>query len=153
YQAALDQALELVNYKHWRTLQRERRAYDNALPIGIGLATFVETSGDRGTIPATFQEAATVRIRLDGSVLVQNAVAHNGQGHFTAFAQIAASVFQLPAEKVEVQMNDSALPGYSIGTFGSRVTQVAGSTVLLAAEAARAKALQVAAQVLEAAPA
>jgi carbon-monoxide dehydrogenase large subunit len=153
YQAALDQALELVNYEHWRMLQRERRASDHVSPIGIGLATFVETSGDRGNIPAAFQEAATVRIRRDGSVLVQNAVAHNGQGHFTAFAQIAASVFQLPAEKIEVQMNDSALPGYSIGTFGSRVTQVAGSTVLLAAEAARAKALQVAAQVLEAAPA
>jgi len=49
-------------------------------------------------------------------------------------------------------MNDSSLPGFSIGTFGSRITQVAGSAVLLAAEAVRAKALQVAAQVLEAAP-
>lgn len=49
-------------------------------------------------------------------------------------------------------MNDTSLPGFSIGTYGSRITQVAGSAVLLAAEAVRAKALQVAAQVLEAAP-
>jgi len=51
-----------------------------------------------------------------------------------------------------VRMNDSSLPGYSIGTFGSRIAQTAGSAVLLAAEAARDKALQVASRVLEAAP-
>src|SRR5207248_10655012 len=45
------------------------------------------------------------------------------------------------------------LPGFSMGTFGSRTTQVAGSAVLLAAEAVRAKALQVAGQILEATPA
>jgi carbon-monoxide dehydrogenase large subunit len=49
-------------------------------------------------------------------------------------------------------MNDSALPAFSVGTFGSRVTQVAGSAVLLAAEAAREKALQVAAEMLEVGP-
>jgi aerobic carbon-monoxide dehydrogenase large subunit len=84
---------------------------------------------------------------------VQSGVAHNGQGHFTAFAQIAAAALHLPASKVEVCMNDSTLPGYSIGTFGSRVTQVAGSAVLLAAEAVKEKALQLAAQLLEASPA
>jgi carbon-monoxide dehydrogenase large subunit len=46
-------------------------------------------------------------------------------------------------------MNDTDLPGFSMGTFGSRVMQVAGSAVLLAAEAVREKALQVAARVLE----
>ena len=50
-------------------------------------------------------------------------------------------------------MNDSSLPGYSVGTFGSRVTQVAGSAVLLAAQAVKEKAVQLAAHVLEAAPA
>ncbi len=59
----------------------------------------------------------------------------------------------LPATQVEVRMNDSTLPAYGIGTYGSRTIQVAGSAVLLAAEAVKAKALQLAAQVLEAAPA
>jgi aerobic carbon-monoxide dehydrogenase large subunit len=73
------------------------------------------------------------------------------QGHFTAFAQIAASTLHLPASKIVVQMNDSALPAFGFGTFGSRTMQVAGSAVLLASEAVRDKALKVAAQVLEAA--
>ena len=99
------------------------------------------------------REAATVRIRRDGTALVQSGVSHNGQGHFTTFAQIAATTLNLPASKVEVRMNDTGLPGYSIGTYGSRVTQVAGSAVLLATDAVREKAIQLAARVLEAAPA
>ncbi len=45
------------------------------------------------------------------------------------------------------------MPGFSIGTFGSRVTQIAGSAVLLAAEAVREKAIHVAARDLEVDPA
>ncbi len=83
---------------------------------------------------------------------MQSAVASNGQGHFTLFAQIAAAVFHLPDSQVEVHMNDSGLPAYSIGTFGSRITQTGGTVVFLAAEAVREKALQVASRVLEASP-
>jgi carbon-monoxide dehydrogenase large subunit len=99
------------------------------------------------------REAATARIRSDGSVLIQSGVAHNGQGHFTAFAQIAAAALNMPASNIEVRMNDANLPGYSIGTFGSRITQVAGSAVQLATQAVKEKALQLASHVLEAAPA
>src|SRR2546421_9843436 len=154
YQAALDRALELADYTGWRAKQREYRESANSRLLGIGLSTFIEFSGDNALPPAgTPLEAATVRIRRDGTALVQSGVSHNGQGHFTTFAQIAATTLNLPASKVEVHMNDTALPGYSIGTYGSRVTQVAGSTVLLAAEAVREKAIQLAARVLEAAPA
>src|SRR5207245_7599714 len=69
--------------------------------------------------------------------------------HFTAFAQIVAKIFGMPGSRVEVCMNDTDLPGFSSGTFGSRVTQIAGSAVLLAAEAVREKALQIAARELE----
>ena len=154
YQAALDRALELADYTGWRAKQREYRQISNPRLLGVGLASFIELSGDSVAPPPNApREAATVRIRSDGSALVQSAVAHNGQGHFTAFAQIAANALNMPAANIEVQLNDSTLPGYSIGTFGSRVTQVGGSAVLLAAQAVKAKALQLAAQVLEAAPA
>jgi carbon-monoxide dehydrogenase large subunit len=151
YQAALDRVLELGDYQGWRVKQRERRATHSDKLLGIGLATVVELSGDGGTMPGP-REAATVRIRNDGTILVQSGVSHNGQGHFTAFAQIAASILHVADEQVEVQMNDTTLPAFSIGTFGSRVTQTGGSAILLAAEAVREKALQVATHVLEAAP-
>src|SRR6266571_688174 len=154
YQAALDRVLELADYAGWRAQQRKYRETTNSKLLGIGLSTFIEFSGDNAApMTGAPREAATVRIRRDGSALVQSGVSHTGQGHFTAFAQVAATALDLPATKVEVRMNDSALPGYSAGTFGSRVTQVAGSVVLLAAEAVKEKALQLAAHVLEAAPA
>lgn len=154
YAVALDRALELADYAGWRAQQKERCAANSAKLLGIGISTFTEVSGGslgppRSGIP---QEAATVRIRRDGAILVQSGVATNGQGHFTAFAQIAATTFNLPGSQVEVQMNDTALPAYGIGTFGSRTTQVSGTAVLLAAEATRDKAFQVAGQLLEAAP-
>ncbi|GAC1521524.1 MAG: hypothetical protein NVS3B14_22890 [Ktedonobacteraceae bacterium] len=154
YQAALDRALELADYSGWRARQRAYRESGNRKLLGIGLASFIELSGDSFAPSANMpREAATVRIRGDGTALVQVGVAHNGQGHFTALAQIAARILHLPATKVEVRMNDSTLPAYSMGTFGSRITQMAGSAALLAAEAVKSKALQLASQVLEAAPA
>ncbi|HEY6540899.1 MAG TPA: xanthine dehydrogenase family protein molybdopterin-binding subunit, partial [Ktedonobacteraceae bacterium] len=154
YRAALDRALELGDYAGWRAKQREYRQSTINKLLGIGLASFIELSGDNFAPPANApREAAAVRIRSDGSALVQSGVAHNGQGHFTAFAQIAANVLNMPASQIEVRMNDSSLPAYSIGTYGSRVTQVAGSAVLLATQAVKEKAVQLAAHVLEAAPA
>jgi len=94
-----------------------------------------------------------VRILRDGTILVQSGVAANGQGYFTAFAQLAATVFHLPGSKVEVRMNDTDLPAFGYGTFASRTLQTAGTAVLLAAEAAREKALRVAARLLEVDPA
>lgn len=154
YVAALKRTLELGDYAGWRAKQRAYRQHDQSKLLGIGLASFIELSGDSfAPPPGAPREAATVRIRSDGSALVQSGVAHNGQGHFTAFAQIAASALNMPASSIEVQLNDSSLPAYSVGTFGSRITQVAGSAVLLAAQTVKEKAVQLAAHVLEAAPA
>jgi carbon-monoxide dehydrogenase large subunit len=154
YQAALERALQLADYPGWRAKQRENRAAHSGRLLGLGLTSFIEVSGDGGPLPPNMpREAATVRILRDGTVLVQSGVSHNGQGHFTAFAQIAANILGLPVDKVEVRMNDSDLPAYSMGTYASRVTQVAGSAIMLAAEAVKAKALQLTAQLLEASPA
>jgi carbon-monoxide dehydrogenase large subunit len=150
YQAALERVLEIGDYTGWRAKQRQYRAASRIL--GLGLASFIELSGDAFNPPNAPREAATVRIRRDGSVLLQCGVAHNGQGHFTALAQIVSMALNVPPTNVEVQMNDSDLPGYSIGTYSSRITQIAGSAALLAAEAVKEKALLLASDVLEAAP-
>src|SRR5260370_19822388 len=116
YQAALDRTLELADYAGWRANQREYRKATNSRLLGIGLASFIELSGDSFVPPSNApREAATVRLRRDGSVLVQSPVAHHGQGHFTAFAQLARPSLTLPASKVVVRMDDIALPGYSTG--------------------------------------
>ncbi len=149
YRDALEKALKLVDYAGWRAKQRERREMSSKKLLGIGLSSFIELTGDSFSIPGALQEAATVRIRQDGTILVQSGVAHTGQGHFTAFAEIVAKIFDISGSQVEVFMNDTSVPGFSTGTFGSRVTQIAGSAVLLAAEAVREKVIHVAARELE----
>ncbi len=149
YQAALDKALALADYEGWRERQRERRSKNERMLLGIGVSTFIETTGGPSRRDSP-EEAATVRILSDGTILVQSAVAHNGQGHFTTFAQIVAQIFDVPGSQVEVALNDSALPGYSAGTNASRITQTSGIAIHLAAEAVREKALRLAASVLEA---
>lgn len=152
YREALEKAVALADYAEWRERQRERRAHPDQKPLGIGVTSFVEITGGLIPPPGAPQEAATVRIRTDGSLLVQTGVAANGQGHVTTFAQIAASVFDMPGALVAVGLNDSELPGFSMGTFGSRTVQLSGSAVLLAAQAVREKALKLAADHMEAAP-
>lgn len=153
YALALDRLLELADYKGWRQQQRARRETGDAHLLGIGISTFTEASGGSVVFRGMPQESATVRIRANGTILVMSGVSHNGQGHFTAFAQIAAGVLAVPAGQVEVRMNDTDLPAFSVGTFGSRITQSGASAVLLAAEAVREKALHVAGRILEASPA
>lgn len=149
YQAALDKALALSDYAGWRERQRQQRAQSSSKLLGIGVSTFIETTGGPSRRQGP-EEAATVRILRDGTILVQSAVAHNGQGHFTTFSQIAAEVFEVPGSQVEVLLNDASLPGYSTGTNASRITQISGSAIHLAAQKVRTKAFQVASQVLEA---
>ncbi len=155
YQIALDRALTLAEYEAWRTKQRERRASHKTTLLGIGLSTFIESTGFSlgPNRPGVLYESATVRILQDGNILVQSGVAANGQGYFTAFAQIVATLFHLTGSNVEVRMNDSDLPAFGYGTFASRTLQTAGTAVLLAAEAVREKALRVAAQLLGSDPA
>ena len=68
------------------------------------------------------------------------------------FAQIVADELGVPIGDVEVVTGDTRAFGYAVGTFASRAAVMSGSAVALAAREARAKALRVAADALEASP-
>lgn len=144
YAAALDKALELVDYDACREEQRRRLESDDAL-LGIGVACYVETSG-RGS------EFGSVTVEDDGSVTVVTGSVPHGQGHETAWAQIAASVLGVPMASVRVVHSDTARVDHGVGTFGSRSLQLAGSAVHDAADAVLAQAKELAAELLEASP-
>jgi carbon-monoxide dehydrogenase large subunit len=73
-----------------------------------------------------------------------------GQGHQTAFAQIAADELGVRFEDVEVVAGDTRRMPYAVGTFASRAAVMSGSAVALTARMVRAKALRIAAEALEA---
>jgi len=145
YEAALDEALRLARYDEL-VVERERRRADGAAPLlGIGVACYVETSGRGG-------EFGSVEVNADGSITVVTGSVPQGQGHETAWAQIAAAAMSVPFEAVRVVHSDTAVVDHGTGTFGSRSAQLAGSAVREAAAVVVDRARDLAAELLEASP-
>ncbi len=143
YRAALDRALELVDYPALRRQQQERRRAGGN-PIGIGLASYVEICGFGPW------EAGEVKVEADAHVVVRTGTSPHGQGHQTSWAQIAGEILQIPLEDVQVVHGDTDLVAEGIGTFGSRSAPVGGSAVFQTSVTVREGARAIAAHLLEA---
>ena len=89
--------------------------------------------------------SAVVRMEADGTAVVLVGSTEVGQGQRTAFAQIAAEVLAMPAERVTCQGTDTGFTPYDRSTGASRSTTIAGLAVLRAAEAIRNDLLSIAA--------
>jgi len=115
--------------------------------IGLGIALFVE---DTGLGP---YEGIRVRVDPVGRVFVFSGTSSQGQAHETTLAQIVADGLSVPLDQVIVVPGDTAGLPYGVGTFASRVAVLGGASAAHAADEVRKKALAVAADHLEAAPA
>ncbi|AQZ60366.1 Carbon monoxide dehydrogenase large chain parolog without usual motifs [[Actinomadura] parvosata subsp. kistnae] len=114
--------------------------------LGIGIGCYVEGTG------VGPYEGGHVQITSDGRVHVSTGLTSQGQGHETAFAQIAATELGVPIERVSVVTGDTRRFGYAVGTFASRAAVVSGNAIALACRKVREKALRIAADALEADP-
>jgi carbon-monoxide dehydrogenase large subunit len=115
-----------------RAVEPEHRA-DQRVVVGTGFALYVERSG------GVF-ESADVTVGADGRVVVRSSTRPHGQGHDTAFAQIAADRLGVPLDDVELRFGDSAEAPAGIGTFGSRSLTMGGSAVAVAVDEIAEKA-------------
>lgn len=142
YEANLQRALEVSGYEKLRARQREAKSKGRLL--GIGVATYVEVCGFGPSYPQT----ASLTVSNEGKVTVTVGSNPHGQGHITAFAQIAADELGIDMGDVVVQHGDtSALPWGTI-TAGSRSAVVGGTAVLLSARKVRIKMSKIAAKML-----
>jgi aerobic carbon-monoxide dehydrogenase large subunit len=149
-------ALALADYDHFA--KRRADAARRARLRGIGMACYVESSGVApsrfaGALGGRvgFYEAASIRVEPDGAVRASLGTHNHGQGHATTFAQILASKFGVPVERVEVIEGDTDAVPYGTGTFGSRSIAVGGSALDRAADKIVAKGKLIAGHLLEAA--
>ncbi len=147
YEGALDLVLESAGYAELRDEQRRRRDAGGARQLGIGLATYVEITN--GIDEAEF---GAVTITPEGKAIARTGSFSHGQGHETTFAMIVAARLGLPVEDVTVEKGDTDNVPRGTGTYGSKSTQLGGSTVSMAAEGVVEQAKQLAADLLEAAP-
>jgi xanthine dehydrogenase YagR molybdenum-binding subunit len=102
--------------------------------IGLGMAT--------ATYRATRNQAgARVRLRADGTAVVETSAADMGPGTYTSLTQIACEALELPPEKVRVTIGDSDFPR-APPHGGSQTLASVGSAVLAACRSARATQLE-----------
>jgi xanthine dehydrogenase YagR molybdenum-binding subunit len=86
---------------------------------------------------------ARVTLNGDGSALVEAAAHDIGTGTYTVMAQVAADTIGLTVDRVTVRLGDTRLPE-SHPAIGSSTTANATAAVMLAAQAAREKAIELA---------
>jgi carbon-monoxide dehydrogenase large subunit len=142
YQATLEKAAALIGYdKFVREEQPGLRA--EGRHVGIGLVSFVETTG------VGPYEGARVTVETDGRVSVATGVGTQGQGHFTSFAQIVAEQLGLDVRNVRMVTGDTAEFHWGTGTFASRGSVVAANAIYAAAVAVRKKILRQASKALD----
>jgi CO/xanthine dehydrogenase Mo-binding subunit len=91
---------------------------------------------------------ATVRIQVDGSVLVLANSVEIGQGVRAVLAKVAADTLRQPLDRIHVAPPDTLTTPFDWGTGASRSTVIMGLAVERAAADARDKLLAMAADVL-----
>jgi xanthine dehydrogenase YagR molybdenum-binding subunit len=121
----------------WDKRKPEPRSMrDGRYLVGQGVAAAIYTHW-------RWPAKARVTLRRDGSALVESGMHEIGGGTYTVMRQVAADALGLPPDKVDVRLGDTRLPE-SHAAIGSSTMANAGSSVLLAANAVRDKAIAVA---------
>ncbi|HZC97660.1 MAG TPA: xanthine dehydrogenase family protein molybdopterin-binding subunit, partial [Bradyrhizobium sp.] len=114
----------------WRNRPRTPQR-DGDWIIGHGMASCL-----MGTF--RFPSRAQVRLRRDGTAVVESGTQDIGTGVTTIFPQIAADILGIPASRIDMKLGDTTLPEAG-PTYGSSSTMGVGAAVLAAAEDVRSK--------------
>ena len=142
YERCQSALLDAIDYASFAERQKAARAEGRYL--GIGIANYVKSTG-RGPF-----ETGLVRIGTSGKISVYTGATAMGQGFHTAMAQICADQLGVDPKDVTVIAGDTDTVAMGIGSFASRATVCAGSSIHLAATEVRKKVLAIAANLLEA---
>jgi aerobic carbon-monoxide dehydrogenase large subunit len=145
YTEALRRAVDLVDLSRLRQEQQERLA-EGRNPIGVGFGAFVERAG--GAVDGG--EYGRVEIDRAGSITVRTGSASSGQGHETAWAQLAAAALGSSPDQVRYVAGDTDEVAQGTGTFASRSAQIGGAAIWRTAHVVRRKAIDFLADFLDA---
>lgn len=140
----MERALSLADWRGFSMRKRESRRA--GLLRGIGLANYIEAP------VGAAREKVTLRVSPDEVVEIVAGTQSTGQGHATTFAQVAADALELPLESFRLVTGDTRRVQIGGGTHSDRSMRLMGSLLLEAGEKLLARAREMAAHVLGAAP-
>jgi carbon-monoxide dehydrogenase large subunit len=145
-----------MNYAALRAEQKKLR--EKGIYRGIGFASFIEVTNPSaafygvGGARISSQDGATFKLDAQGNISVHTGVSEQGQGAEAVIAQVAASSFGVPVERVRVVMGDTDSTPYGGGTWASRAAGIGGEAAWQAGKALRANVLALAGAMLQAKP-
>jgi aerobic carbon-monoxide dehydrogenase large subunit len=144
YVGLLDKLLAKIGWDALDAAVKKRKAAGEL--VGIGLAMFVEKSGLGPT------DGVRISVDTSGMVEVVTGGASLGQGFETVMAQVAADVLGVDYRRCRVIHGQTDRIPFGIGAHASRATVMTASATHIAALNVRAKAIAVAAELLQALP-
>jgi CO/xanthine dehydrogenase Mo-binding subunit len=120
--------------------ENESWGVESVLKRGVGFATGFKNVG----FSIGYQENCWAAVELRGSSEIEQAIVYHagadvGQGAHTIFAQIAAQALDVPLEKIQLVVSDTAFAGNSGSASASRMTTLASRAIVGAAHAALEK--------------
>ncbi|MDE2007549.1 MAG: molybdopterin-dependent oxidoreductase [Rhodospirillales bacterium] len=148
----LEAVAAAIDYPAARAHQRAAFAQGRLLGIGLCAALESTTYGSAffraAGVPGSGHEVASVRIEPSGAVLAACGLMGSGQGYETSLAQTVAAGLGAAVRDVTMQMGDSDVAPYGMGSRGARGGTAGGSALFLAGQKLRAKVLAIAADML-----
>jgi carbon-monoxide dehydrogenase large subunit len=102
--------------------ERKAEAKTRGKLRGLGLAYYLE-------VAAGGKEMSRLRFTSNGGVQISVGTQSTGQGHETAFAQVAVERLGLPFESIEIQQGDTDQQSEGGGTGGARSLTAAGGAI------------------------
>lgn len=148
----LDAVATAIGYDELRRQQAEGRT--KGRHIGIGLCSVVEptTYGSRfyksAGIPGSGHESAWLRIEPSGAVNASVGLMGTGQGYETSLAQAVAEGLGVAAADIRIELGNTDVAPYGMGSRGARGATAGGGALYLCARKAQDHVLRLAAHVL-----
>jgi len=149
FEKTMDMALDCADWQG-RSARATQAAAHGRLH-GIGIAYAVECASGPQDTPG--KESAELRFDAAGRATLRLGTHNHGQGHETAFRQLANSFLGLSAKQIDIRFGDTADVKEGIGTFGSRSLGTGGTAFQKVANEIIEAARLVAGEMLEVAPA
>jgi len=143
YQPVMEKAAGMIDYYQF-VKEEQPRLRAEGKHVGIGIVPFVETTG------VGPYEGARITIEPSGKINVATGVGTQGQGHFTAFAQVVAEQLGVDVKDVILVTGDTSQFHWGTGTFASRGAVVAANAIHASASIVREKVLKLGSKLLEA---
>ncbi len=143
FEAHMDECMQKADWSAFASRLEESKSKGRLR--GIGMATYIEACAFAGSEPAF------VELKTDGNIELRIGTQSNGQGHKTAYAQLAADKLGIDYQAIDVRQGDTDELQNGGGTGGSRSIPLGGVSVTYASEALAEKIRQIASRELEAA--